>query len=115
MDTKGLTLALKRFADDRDWVQFHSPKNIATAISIEASELLEIFQWTRGSQSWSETHESAVRDRIEEELADVFLYLLRFSDLAGVDLESAAWKKLQKNADKYPVETFKGSDKKYNE
>lgn len=115
MSHEALTIKLAQFARERDWEQFHSPKNLAVALSIEASELLEIFQWSRGQVDWAELNEPRVRARVEEELADVFLYLLRFADLAKINLVEAAEAKLAANAIKYPADKFKGSDKKYNE
>lgn len=109
-----LKARLRAFAAERDWEQFHTPKNLACAISVEASELLEIFQWSRG-QDWKEMLDAKLRSRVEEELADVYLYLLRFADLAGIDLNSVAAWKIDTNASKYPAEKVKGSDRKYNE
>jgi len=106
---------LKRFADERDWEQFHTPKNIATSITIEAAELLELFQWSRGQGGWDEIHDEKLRARVEEELADVLIYVLRFADLAKIDLAKAAERKIAQNALKYPAEKARGSDKKYNE
>ena len=105
---------LRSFAAERDWSQFHTPKNLACALSVEASELLEIFQWSRG-QDWSELKNKKLRSHVEEELADIYLYLLRFADLADVNLHSAAMKKIELNAAKYPIENSKGSDRKYND
>ena len=111
-----LARKLAQFSAERDWDQFHTPKNIASALSVEASELLEIFQWTRGQHDWAEIDgENAVRKHTEEELADILLYLIRFASLAKIDLQQAALAKLEKNALKYPVEKSKGSDRKYNE
>lgn len=115
MDEKLLAESLRAFAADRDWDQFHTPKNLAISISTEAAELLELFQWSRGSGGWDELAQPALRARVEEELADVLLYLIRFADRAGIDLQSAALRKLNMNAAKYPVERSRGSDKKYNE
>ena len=114
IDNEMLAKSLRVFASDRDWDQFHTPKNLASAITVESSELLEIFQWSRGRE-WSDLELPGVRERTEEELADVLLYLIRFADKAGIDLQLAADKKLALNAAKYTVEKFKGSDKKYNE
>lgn len=114
IDNEKLASSLRVFAADRDWDQFHTPKNLASAIAVESSELLEIFQWSRGKE-WRDLDSPAVRARTEEELADILLYLIRFADRAGIDLQLAAEKKLALNAQKYPVERFKGSDKKYNE
>lgn len=115
MDVKNLADRLRQFADARDWNQFHTPKNLAIAVSTEAAELLELFQWSRGTTDWNSLKEPKVAARVEEELADVLLYLVRFADLAGVDLEAAALRKLTTNERKYPAEEFKGSDRKYNE
>lgn len=116
IDDRLLAEKLQRFSTDRDWDQFHTPKNIASALSVEASELLEIFQWTRGQHGWQEIDEdTAVRTHVEEEVADILLYLIRFASLANIDLQQVALKKIAKNAMKYPVARSKGSDKKYNE
>ncbi len=115
MDEMLLAGRLRAFAADRDWDQFHTPKNLAISISTEAAELLELFQWSRGTGGWAELAEPALLARVEEELADVLLYLIRFADRAGIDLQAAALRKLEVNAKKYPVEKVRGSDKKYNE
>ena len=116
IDDRLLAEKLQRFSTERDWDPFHTPKNIASALSVEASELLEIFQWTRGQHNWQEIDEdSAVRAHVEEEVADVLLYLIRFAALAKIDLQQAALDKIQKNAVKYPIESAKSSDRKYNE
>lgn len=115
IDDQALALMLRQFASDRDWEPFHTPKNIVSALSVEASELLEIFQWSRGQHSWDEIDEGTVRAHVEEELADILLYLIRFADLAKVDLYQAALNKIRMNAEKYPVEKARGSDLKYDE
>jgi dCTP diphosphatase len=104
---------LRRFATDRDWAQFHSPKNLAIAVSVEAGELLEHFQWLTADQSAHLTEDDLAKVRLE--LADVYLYLLSLSDKLGVDLVAAAFEKLEINAKKYPVELAKGTAKKYTE
>lgn len=109
----GLQSDLRKFASDRDWDQFHSPKNLATALSVEAAELLEHFQWLGDEQS--RTLPQAKRDLAAEEVADVFLYLLQLADKLGIDLIDAARAKLDKNAEKYPVDRAKGNAKKYDE
>ena len=109
-----LTKKIRKFVNERDWEQFHSPKNIAISISLESAELLEIFQWSRGL-SWSEFKNDRLKSRAEEELSDVLIYLIRFADLAGIDLEKSAIEKIEKNKKKYPIEKFKGSDKKYDD
>ncbi len=102
---------LRHFAKERDWEQFHSPKNIAMALSVEASELLEIFQWLTEDQSRNLNYEQM--SEVIDELADVQLYLIRLTDLLGVDMSAAIKQKMLKNAKKYPVELVKGSSKKY--
>jgi len=104
---------LQQFAAERDWDQFHSPKNLSMALAVEASELLEIFQWMQESESLAP--DSATRARISDELADVFVYCLLMCNKLDIDLLEAARHKLQKNAEKYPAEKVKGSPKKYNE
>ena len=102
---------LRQFAAERDWDQFHSPKNLAIALSVEASELLEHFQWIRESDSTLLPAEKL--DEVREELADVLIYLVRMADKLDVNLLDAASKKMQKNAKKYPAERVRGSSKKY--
>jgi NTP pyrophosphatase (non-canonical NTP hydrolase) len=108
-----LTTDLRRFAKARDWDQFHSPKNLAAALTVEAGEVLEHFQWLTEAQS--RTLSAKKRSQIALELADVLLYLLRLSDQLGVDLPAAARRKLKINARKYPVERARGTHKKYTE
>ena len=102
---------LRRFAADRNWEQFHTPKNLAIALSVEAGELLEHFQWLTAEQSEKLSGSPLVQ--VRQELADVFLYLLSLSDRLGVDLLVAAFEKIELNAKKYPVELVKGTAKKY--
>lgn len=104
---------LRVFAAERDWEQFHTPKNLAAALSVEAAELLEHFQWLTDSQSAD--LEPAKKARVAEELADVLLYLVRLADRLDVDLMDAALAKIAANAAKYPVEKAKGSMRKYTE
>jgi NTP pyrophosphatase (non-canonical NTP hydrolase) len=108
-------MTLRSFAAERDWDQFHTPKNLATSISIEAAELLELFQWSRGQKSWDEVADPSIRVKVENELADILLYVIRFADKAGIDLEAIAERKIALNAEKYPPERFRGSDRKYDE
>jgi len=102
---------LRRFADARDWGQFHTPKNLAMALSVEAAELLECFQWLTPEQS----AKPAARDRraIEEEVADVLLYLLRLTDVLDIDPLQAAQRKMKINRRKYPEALARGSARKY--
>ena len=112
-DIQRLIQALRDFAKERDWEQFHSPKNLASALSVEAAELLEHFQWLTEEQSRSLTADK--KGEVAQELADVFLYLLQLSDKLGVDLLEAARVKLVANGQKYPAERVRGSSKKYTE
>ena len=105
--------ALRRFAADRDWDQFHSPKNLAMALSVEASELLEHFQWL--TETESNNISSEARHAVGLEAADVLLYLIRLSDKLEINLITAAQEKIRLNAEKYPAEKARGSSKKYDE
>ncbi|MCU0757752.1 MAG: nucleotide pyrophosphohydrolase [Steroidobacteraceae bacterium] len=105
--------AMRRFAAERDWDQFHSPKNLAAALSVEAAELLEHFQWL--GEEASRALPAPKRERVAEEMADVLLYLVRLADKLDVDLVAAAHAKLARNAEKYPVEKSRGSARKYDE
>ena len=108
-----LTQALRTFATDRDWAQFHTPKNLACALSVEAAELLEHFQWLTDAQSQALSPDQT--QQVGAEAADVFLYLLQLCDKLGIDLMAAAQLKLVANAQKYPVDKARGSNKKYTE
>lgn len=107
----GLRDALRRFAAERDWDQFHTPKNLAMALSVEVAELLEHFQWLTAEQSRALDAETLAG--VREEMADVLLYLVRLADRLDVDLIEAARDKLVVNARKYPVEKARGSRRKY--
>ena len=108
-----LIAAIRKFARERDWEQFNSPKNLACSLSIEAAEVLEHFQWLSDEQS--RELPAAKVEAVALEAADVFLYLLNLSDKLGIDLVAAARRKLLINADKYPIELARGSSKKYTE
>jgi len=105
--------ALRAFTAARDWDPFHSPKNLAMALSVEAAELLEVFQWI--TEADSRTLEPAAKAAASEEIADVLLYLILLSDALGVDPLAAAERKIVANAQKYPVEKARGTSKKYDE
>ena len=105
--------ALRAFAQARDWGQFHTPKNLACALSVEASELLEHFQWLTEAQSQSLAPEK--KQEVAAEAADVFLYLLQLCDKLGIDLIAAAQAKMLVNAEKYPASFARGTAKKYSE
>ena len=108
-----LAQALRRFADERDWDQFHAPKNLAMALSVEAAELLEHFQWLGEDESRRLPAEKLTQ--VGDEMADVLLYLVRLADKLGVDLAAAARRKMQVNAQKYPPERARGTSRKYTE
>lgn len=102
--------AVRRFAAERDWDQFHTPKNLAAALIVEAAELLEHFQWLTPEQSAALPAQT--RDEVAREMADVFIYLLRLAQVQGIDLLAAAESKLADNARRYPVEAARGSSAK---
>lgn len=116
MDVQALINNFNCFAEERDWDQFHTVKNLSMALSVEVSELVEIMQWATEDeiQSWIKDDQNK-KLQIEEELADIFMYLLKICDKTHVDLEKAVKSKMIKNAEKYPVEKSKGSHKKYTE
>ena len=99
---------VKKFRDDRNWRQFHNPKDLAISISLEAAELLEIFQWSADDLECTEKLE-----HLKEELADVLSYSILLADRYGIDLDEIIQKKMQKNAEKYPVEKASGVSTKY--
>jgi NTP pyrophosphatase (non-canonical NTP hydrolase) len=103
--------ALRRFATEREWDEFHSPRNLATALCVESAELLEHFQWL--TDATSRALSSETRQKVREEMADVLLYLVRLADRLEVDLLEAATDKMELNARKYPVEKARGSSRKY--
>jgi NTP pyrophosphatase (non-canonical NTP hydrolase) len=107
-----LTEKIKRFRDDRDWLQFHNHKDMALSLMLEAAEVLEHFQWK--SIEECKKHAEAHRGEIADELADVAMYLFELADNLGVDLPEAIEAKLAKNTAKYPVERAKGKHTKYN-
>ena len=97
-----------KFRDDRDWKQFHNPKDLAISISLEASELLEVFQWSE-----ADTSSNNKIEEIKEELADVVNYCVLMADACGLDLDEIVQTKIEKNNEKYPVEKSKGKSDKY--
>lgn len=96
-----------KFRDDRDWAQFHNPKDLAIALNIEASELLELFLW--------KTEDGANISRVKEELADILIYSLLLANKYNLDIQSIIENKLKQNSEKYPIDKARGSAKKYNE
>jgi NTP pyrophosphatase (non-canonical NTP hydrolase) len=113
MDLEKIKLELRRFTKERDWEQFHDPKNLSMALSVEVAELVEIFQWSK-SGGLDEIKDPETKEAIQKEIADIFNYLLKLVDLMDIDLEKVALEKIQENAKKYPIEKFKGISKKYN-
>lgn len=104
---------LRKFVAERDWDQFHSPKNLAMALSVEAAELVEHFQWLTEAESRRLAPEKLAE--VRDEMADVLVYLVRLADKLDVDLLGAAAQKIEKNALKYPADRVRGSMKKYSE
>lgn len=110
IDLPRLQSEINQFVTERDWDQFHSVKNLSMALSVEASELVEIYQWMKEEDSNSFSSE-----KVRDELADIFFYLIRLAEKTGTDLEAAVLAKLEKNRAKYPVEKSRGNSKKYTE
>lgn len=106
-DIQELTNAIRQFTEERDWDQFHNGKDLAIALSLEASELLEAYLW--------KAPEDVKVEKVKEELADVFNYALQIADKYNLDVKQIVMDKLARNVEKYPVEKAKGSAKKYNE
>lgn len=113
MNLKKILRAQRKFVKDRQWEQFHTPKNLVMALSVETSELLEIFQWFRDQQDQPANWSTATQTHVQEEMADVFYYLVRLADVLEIDLEKAFQDKMKKNARKYPVKLAKGKATKY--
>jgi dCTP diphosphatase len=110
-DLNQLQAYLRQFAKDRDWDQFHSPKNLSMALSVEVSELLENFQWLTEEQSYALDQQQ--RAAVADEIADVQMYLARLADKLDINIGEAIEQKINKNEAKYPAELVKGSSKKY--
>jgi len=108
-----LSRAVRAFAEERDWTQFHSPKNLASALVVEAGELLEPFQWLSEAQSRALPPEKLLA--VADEMADVLLYLVQLSSALNVDLLTATRAKLQRNATRYPAALARGTSRKYDE
>jgi dCTP diphosphatase len=106
---------VSKFRDERKWLRFHNPKDLSIAISLEAAELLELFLWKEKQTSESVKRNRKQLLRVEEEMADVAIYLLSLSDVLGINLTKAITKKLRSNAIKYPISKSKGKANKYNE
>lgn len=113
IDAESLVAAQRAFVAERQWERFHLPRNLAAALSVEASELLELFQWRTDEAPETVAKDPALMAKVKEELADVLYYTLRLADLLQVDLQEASEAKMKRNAEKYPAERVRGSMKKY--
>ena len=113
MDIKEIQDKLAKFAEERDWDQFHSPKNLVMALTSEVGELNELFQWLTEEQSSMKDDIGKVEE-IRKEIADIFIYLLRLADKLDIDIEEAIREKIEINAKKYPIDLAKGNATKYN-
>jgi NTP pyrophosphatase (non-canonical NTP hydrolase) len=114
MDLIGIRDRLRNFATERHWEQFHSPKNLSMALAVEAGELLEIFQWLTEEQSQNIAESEKDMALVKEEIADIFIYLVRLADKLNIDIEDAVLEKIKINKEKYPVKLSKGNATKYN-
>lgn len=114
IDVSRLAIALDQFAVDRNWSQFHSPKNLVMALTGEVGELSEIFQWMSETDSHQAAKNPATSQDVKDEIADVLLYLVRLADVLKVDLNEAVTDKLKTNKLKYPIESSLGVSTKYN-
>jgi dCTP diphosphatase len=112
-DFEAIARVLRKFAAERDWDQFHSPKNLAMALNVEAGELLELFQWL--TQEQSQNLPADKRARVAEELADIQAYLIRIADKLEIDILDAVELKIRQNAAKYPADKVRGDARKYDE
>ncbi|WP_285414679.1 nucleotide pyrophosphohydrolase [Variovorax sp. efr-133-TYG-130] len=113
VDLSQLAAQLEQFADERDWAQFHSPKNLVMALTGEVGELNEIFQWMPEEASKAAGRDPQTARAVQDEIADVLLYLVRLSSVLGVDLNAAVQQKLKANALRYPANKVRGSSKKH--
>jgi NTP pyrophosphatase (non-canonical NTP hydrolase) len=107
MDLKKINQKIKNFVKEREWDKFHSPKNLSMALSVEASELVEIFQWLKESD-----FKKVDKQKVADEIADILFYLLRISQKMNINIEKSFYAKLKKNVIKYPVSLSKGSSRK---
>lgn len=112
---EALIQSYRDFVKEREWDQFHSPKNLVMALTSEVGELSDHLRWMTEEESLSVSKDSKKYEQVKEELADIFLYLLRIADVMKIDLLDASQLKMQQNAEKYPVELAKGNCKKYTE
>jgi NTP pyrophosphatase (non-canonical NTP hydrolase) len=113
MDIRELKKKVIEFRDAREWAQYHNPKDLAISLSLEASELLELFQWKNAEEVDAAKKNAETREKVKEELGDIMIYALNMCDAFGLDPSDAILSKLKINEEKYPVEKAKGSAKKY--
>ena len=109
MNYEKINNEIKIFVEERDWDQFHSPKNLSMALSVEASELVEIYQWQKEGDY--KTDDVKIKDAVKDELVDIFFYLMRMCHKTNIDLEKSFYEKMEKNRKKYPIEKYKGKSK----
>ena len=107
-DIEQLTTAIREFARERDWERFHTPKNLAMALSVEVAELVELFQWLTPEESTALVETPEGRAAIEDEIADITIYLLRLADVLGVDVPATVGDKVQRNRDRFPTPSEAG-------
>ena len=110
-----MMLEARNFVSERKWDSYHSPKNLSIALSIEAAELMEIFQWMNDQESLEISNNPEKMDQIKDELSDVFHCLLRICDVLNIDLKNSFFEKVKKNKQKYPIDLVEGRREKYNE
>jgi len=115
IDINHLKKLQQEFSTIRDWDKFHTPKNIAMALTCESAELLELFQWLTEDESRTAFQDAALKEKTSHELADIMLYLIRLADLMQINLNEAIHNKMALNNKKYPADVVKGSAKKYDE
>ncbi|QCP91853.1 nucleotide pyrophosphohydrolase [Haloarcula marismortui] len=115
MEFDDLNKEIREFCEKRNWSQYHSPKDLAIGLSTESNELLDIFRFKSQSEQLEMISNPDRQSEVEDELADVLFFLLRFADLHDIDLEDALEKKIEKNRERYPKEEYESSNRKYNE
>lgn len=114
-NVQNLKEKVKKFCDDRDWGQFHNPKDLAIGLSTESNELLSLFRFKNIDEMIQLFKNPIKKEEISDEIADIFFFLLRFSQMYNIDLSEALDYKIEKNDKKYAISKFKGSNKKYDE
>lgn len=107
--------ATRKFVQEREWEQYQTPKNMSIALTIEAAELMEIFQWLNDEEVLQIKHNKDKIKQIKDEVIDIFYWIIRLSDVLDINLETAFWEKLRKNEEKYPIHLCRGNSKKYTE